>query len=223
MTTAEESTVEEEELRWPSTPSAIVIMGKAAPSASEHHELQGRIAMAAALWYSAPQPKPYIAYVATDRHGPNRRPDAALVKEMLRERFNIPADYIMTRRHSNCTVIEMRAIRVLARHYRLTHLFIVTHLYHAARTQAYANEVWPNADVIPVHPAILDEISFPVMYEDRAPEIAELVKRSQPSLFGRLKEGLVEWLLTVLHSLDRRGRVERWLAKRFRTAPPVEQ
>ncbi len=208
---------EEDELKWPSTPSAILIMGKRKRGRSgEHKQLQGRVAMAAALWHSAPDPKPYMVFVAADVHGADKTPDGELVRSLLLQRFDIPADYLILRFHSNCTIIEVRAIRAIARSYNLTHVFLLTHLYHAARTQKYADEVLPNASVIPVHPDILNEITFPVMYEDLLPDIQNLIDVSQPSRFDSFREAVVEWILTQIHRFDSRGRLEQTLANRLR-------
>ncbi|MDX1524508.1 MAG: ElyC/SanA/YdcF family protein [Anaerolineae bacterium] len=212
----DETLLDEDDVRWPTTPSAIMIMGKRQGTKRHNKQLWGRIAMAAALWYSAPHPKPYIAFVASDRHGRNNSPDAEMVKSALIEKLNIPADYLIIRQKTNCTLIEVRAMRAIARTYRLTHLFLVTHLYHAARTQTYIDEVWPNASVIPAHPDILTEITFPAMNDDLQQEITRLVEASQPGWFDSGRETLIEGLLTLLHNLDPRGRVERSLARLVR-------
>ena len=171
MDTQDRSLMETDELKWPATPSAIMIMGKRQGTKKENKQLWGRVAMAAALWYSAPDPKPHIVFVASDVHGRDKTPDSTIVKSMLIQRFSIPADYLVIRERSNCTLIEVRAMRAVARAYHLTHVFLLTHLYHAPRAQRYADEVLPNGAVIPVHPDILAEISFPVAYEDLFAEL----------------------------------------------------
>jgi len=214
--TKELSVVNTNELNWPTTPSAILIMGKRQGSKREHHQLRGRVAMAAALWFSAPSPKPYLAFVAADVHGPQRTPDAELVKSMLTRQFGLPPDYLILRRRSNCTLIEVRAMRALSRAYRLTHVFVVTHLYHAARTQNYFDEVMPNAAVIPVHSDILEEITFPEEYVDLLPWMRHLIINSQPDFLDVMRETLIEWILARAHARDPRGRLERRLARIIR-------
>jgi len=201
---------------WPPTPSAILIMGKRQGTKKENKQLRGRVALAAALWYSAPEPKPYLLYVASDVHGPDRTPDARLVKTMLSQSFGISADFVMLRPVSNCTLIEVRAARALSRIYRLSHIFALTHLYHAPRAQRYFDEILPTAAVIPVHPAILAEINFPPEYDRLLPEIQALVQASQPDRLDLWREQVIEMALNLAHTIDRRGRFERWLARLLR-------
>lgn len=205
-----------EQLDWPQQPSGILIMGKRQGTKKENKQLWGRIAMAAALWYSAPQPKPYLLFVALDTHGPQRTPDAQVVKNMLIQKFQVPGDFIVLRQKSNCTLLEVRTARILSRIYRLAHIFAVTHLYHAPRTQRYLNEILPNTSVIPVHPAILDEIVFPLEALDLLDEIQQLVGNSLPNKFDLAREQLIEWLLGHAHTIDPRGRFERRLARLLR-------
>lgn len=216
MTVQDSPTTNDEELRWPTTPSAIVLMGKRQGTKRHNRQLRGRAALVAALWHSAPAPKPYIVFVAADVHGPQHTPDVEVVRSLLVERFDIPADFLILRRRSNCTLLEVRAVRALARAYRLTHIFAVTHLYHAPRTQRYFNEVFPNASVIPVHSDILNEIIFPEVYTDLLPELIALIDESQPSRLDSGREHLIEGLLGLAHWLDPRGRWERRLAKILR-------
>lgn len=203
-------------LQWPSSPSAILMMGKRQGTKRENKQLWGRVAMAAALWYSAPSPKPYLIFVASDVHGPQFTPDASRVKILLVDRFRIPADFVIVRQHSNCTLVEVRATRVLRRVYGLAHIFALTHLYHAARAQRYLNEVLPDASVIPVHLDILDEIRFPPEATTLWLEMRALIKDSQPNRLDAIREYIVEWLLNQAHTFDPRGRFERRLAHLLR-------
>jgi hypothetical protein len=204
------------ELKWPDTPSAVLIMGKRQGTKKDNKQLWGRVAMAAALWYSAPNPKPYLIFVASDVHGPKLTPDAQVVKNLLVERFRIPGDYVVTRQLTNCTLLEVRMARVLRRAYGLAHVFALTHLYHAARAQRYLNEVLPDASVIPVHPDILDEIQFPLEATALWLDMRALIKESQPGRLDNLREHIIEWLLNQAHTLDPRGRYERRLARFLR-------
>jgi uncharacterized SAM-binding protein YcdF (DUF218 family) len=212
----QETPTPEEELTWPETPSAIFILGKRQGTKKENKELWGRVAMAAALWHSAPQPKPYIAFMASDVHGPLHTPDAEVVKSMLVEEFEIPPDFLILRQRTHCTLLEVRAARTLHRAYGLAQIFALTHLYHAPRAQRYFNEVLPNVAVIPVHPDILAEIAFPEEYDDLLPELETMIQKSMPSRLNNLREHIVEWLLSTAHIVDSRGRFERWLAKVLR-------
>jgi hypothetical protein len=210
------SSTDAAEPQWPAAPSAILIMGKRQGTKRENKQLRGRVALAAALWYSAPQPKPYLIFVASDVHGPKLTPDAQVVKTMLLERFHIPGDYVITRQVTNCTLLEVRMARVLRRIYGLAHIFALTHLYHAARAQRYLDEVLPDASVIPVHPAILDEIQFPLETATLWLDIRASVKESQPGWLDNLREHIIEWLLNQAHTLDQHGRYERRLARLLR-------
>lgn len=210
------TSTDEDQIEWPQEPSGILIMGKRQGTKKENKQLWGRVAMAAALWYSAPQPKPYLLFVAIDTHGPQHTPDAKVVKSMLIEKFGIPGDFIILREKTNCTLLEVRAARVLSRVYDLSNIFAITHLYHAPRTQRYMNEVLPKASVIPVHPDVLDEIAFPEEADDLLTEIQTLIEDSLPTQLDLIREHGIEWLLNHAHTLDSRGRFERRLAKILR-------
>ena len=216
MNIQETTPVNEEDLSWPKTPSALLIMGKRQGTKRANKQLWGRTAMAAALWHSAPFPKPYIAFVASDVHGRERKADAEVVKEMLIKQFEVPADFLIVRQRSNCTLIEVRATRAIVRAYRLTHIFLITHLYHAPRAQRYANEVLANGLVIPAHLDVLNEVTFHPEQEALRQEIVTLVEASQPNWLDRLREMTIEWLLNRAHSVDPRGRLERRLARLLR-------
>jgi uncharacterized SAM-binding protein YcdF (DUF218 family) len=203
---------QEEEITWPQTPSAIFILGKRQGTKKENKQLWGRVAMAAALWYSAPQPKPYIIFTASDIHGPKHIPDAQAVKQLLVEKFEIPLEFLILRHRVNCTLLEIRQARVLGRAYGLTQIFGLTHLYHAPRAQRYFDEVLSFADVIPVHPDILAEIEFPQEYSDLLPQLETTINESIPHKFDALREQIIEILLGLAHTIDRRGCFERWLA-----------
>jgi uncharacterized SAM-binding protein YcdF (DUF218 family) len=201
---------------WPGTSAGILIMGKRQGTKRENRQLWGRTAMAAALWYSAPQPKPYILFVASDIHGPDRKSDALVVKSQLVEVYGISADYVILRTVSNCTLIEVRAARVLKRIYNLSRIFAVTHLYHAPRTQRYLNEVLSDASVIPAHGDILDELNFTGLDERLVTNLRQLITTSAPKHFDLAREQIIEWCLTWVHRLDPRGHLERKLAKILR-------
>jgi len=204
------------QIDWPQQPSGILIMGKRQGTKKENAQLWGRTAMAAALWYSAPQPKPYLIFVASDIHGPQNTPDAEAVKSILIGKFHIPADYLILRQKTNCTLLEVRAVHAISRAYNLADIFAITHLYHAPRSQRYFYEILPNASVIPVHPDILDELTFSPESADLLEEINQVVANSMPGKADLLREHIIEWILNLAHTLDPRGRVERNLAKLIR-------
>lgn len=202
---------------WSPIPAAILIMGKRQGTKKENKQLWGRVAMAALLWHSAPIPRPYLVFVASDVHGPHLTPDAEVVKRMLLEQFHIPADFVITRQRTNCTLLEVRSMKAIKRAYHISHVFALTHLYHAARAQRYLNEVLhEDASVIPVHPEILVEINISPDITDLYPELHRLIADSQPGRWDNLREYGVEWLLSLAHTIDRRGHFERRLARLLR-------
>jgi hypothetical protein len=204
------------ELTWPKALCGILVMGKRQGTKKENKQLWARTALGALLWYSAPDPKPYILFVASDIHGPARVPDAQIVKQLLVGKYKISADYVMLRPVSNCTLIEVRAARVLSKIYKLNYIFAVTHLYHAPRAQRYLDEVLPQAAVIPVHPEVVDEITLPSEYLRLFSDLPALIKDSMPHRFDLIREQLIETLLNYAHSLDDRGVFERRLARILR-------
>ena len=210
------SSTENTDIGWLASPSGILIMGKRQGTKAENKQLWGRTAMAAALWHCASYPKPYILFVASDVHGPYTKPDADVVKSLLIDEFGISSDYIILRCKSNCTLIETRLARILGRVYSLAHIFAITHLYHAPRTQRYLNEVFSSASVIPAHPDILLEITFPPEKVELWAKLQACIADSLPGPFDLLREQMVEALLSMAHALDPRGKIERQLAKILR-------
>ena len=221
MSLDNKSSIPDIDIYWPIDPIGILIMGKRQGTKRENKQLWGRTAMAAALWYSAPMPKPYLIFVASDVHGPFLRSDADVVKSMLVNDFGISSDYVIIRRVSNCTLLEVRAARVLKRAYDLGHIFALTHLYHVPRTQRYLAEVLPKASVIPVHPDILAEVQFPFNQLDLWARLQMVIADSLPEPLDQLRELLVETILTAAHMTDHRGKLERILARVLRPAKPI--
>lgn len=207
-----------EELTWPTEPSAIMIMGKLQGTKQENLQLHGRIAMAAALWYAAPQPKPYLIFAAFDKS--NGVFDVDTVKSRLTELYQIPPDYLILRCKSNCTLIEVRVAKAIQRVYKLAHLFAITHLYHAGRTQHYFDEVLAElVSVLPAHVDIFDELVVPLGADELFANLRATIAASQPTRLDNSRELATEWILSHLHNFDKRGRIERTLAKLLRGSP----
>ena len=194
--------------------TGIAIFGKSQGNRPENPQLDARIAAAAALWHaSSGDARPKILYVARDIGGAERTPHADVVRRGLL-RLGVAEASILTRRNSNCTFVEVRALRDLCAEEGLRRIVGVTHAYHAARTLRYLREVMPaeTACVTPVGPDLLEEGA-------RLPEsdaVATLIATSDPRGADLWRERAVEAAMNVLHAVDRGGTVERWLANAVR-------
>ncbi len=145
------------------------------------------------------------------RDAPDPIPDAQKAARRL-EALGVPRDRILARAWSSCTVVEARAVRVLARAHGLGDLTILTHPYHRPRAARIFGEVLAEARVVAVEPPLLAPRELP-------PElrcVSDELRCSMPHGTDLLRERLVEALLFALHAADPRGRVERWLAARLR-------
>jgi hypothetical protein len=191
-------------------------MGKTQGTRAENRQLRARVAVAAALWHAACEPKPYVFFVAADVNGRLRTRDADVVESALTGEFGIPARCVLTRSRSSCTLIEVRAARVLGRIHGVHHVVAVTHPYHAPRVRRYLAEVLPGTSVVEVHPGVLGALELPSGCSEMFRELPALIRDSMPARTDLLRERIVEWLMTRLHAVDPRGRVERRLAKLVR-------
>ena len=193
---------------------AVVILGKAQGRKRENRQLRARAVAAALLWHASSEPRPALAMVARDVA--DGLTDAERVKRCLAE-FDVPPEAVVTRTWSNCTILEVRALRVLARAHGWGRLTVLTHPYHRARAQVLFDEVFGAgvARVLAVAPDLqVGEGVSPALLARARAEIAG----SMPRGFDLLRETLVEWALSGLHRIDPRGRFERALATRIRPA-----
>jgi hypothetical protein len=199
---------------------AIAILGKSQGTKPENLQLHARVGLAAALWHAAPEPRPEVFYVPAD-FAPGGTPDADAVRSLLTRRYRVPEARVVTRRISNCTHREARGLRDLCAERGTGRLTAVTHAYHAARTARYLEEVLPGRTrVVRVTAAELAKVRPP---GDAAPpfeELPALIEASLPRGWDAAREAMVEAAMTVLHALDRSGRVEAALADRMRNPPP---
>jgi hypothetical protein len=196
--------------------SAILIMAKRQAGRAENKPLLGRIALAAALWHSAPDPKPLILYVASDSHGQPEIADAQVVRSVLTENLGIPPGSLMLREKSNCTLVEVRMVRNLARTHGFDRILAVTHPYHAPRVQRYFDEVLHGVRVVTATSECLTELTPPSGPHEFLEKLRPMIEISQPGRWQLVRERLVEGLLDRIHLLDPRGRLERWLARILR-------
>jgi hypothetical protein len=192
---------------------AVAILGKVQRILRDPSQLDARIATAAALWHAAPAPKPWILYVASDVHGRDRRPDGLVVRRML-VRFGVAAEDFVFRPWSNCTVVEARALRVLARALRLGAITALTHPYHAPRARRILTAVIPGIEVLAVRPEAVTDLTVPGL------DLQRVVALSMPGRADLVRERTVESVLAWLGIVDRRGRFERKLASALRAAAP---
>ncbi len=198
----------------PGARPGIVILGKARGRKKESLQLLARAGVAALLWHRAPAPRPLTLIVSRD--APEATPDAFRAAARLRE-LGVPADFVVARAWSNCTLIEARAVRVLARVHGLGALTVLTHPYHAERAQKIFDEVLVDARVTAVKPSLVRGLADVSTAHD-APRVLRDVEGSMPRGFDLMREQLVESVLSGLHRVDSRGCVERLLAARARPA-----
>ena len=199
--------------------SHIHVVAKRQGSKKENLQLAARVATAAVLWHCAPGPKPIISYVANDVHGPEKKPDAHVVRRLLTERFRVPEDRLYIRIKANCTLLEVRKVCALNKIHGPGRIAALTHTYHAGRAQRYFNEVLPNVSVLSVGPDLLDHISNRYGRTGFFHEAIDMVKKARPDRRDLARERVVEWMLNRIHTLDPRGRLERSLADRLRPVP----
>jgi uncharacterized SAM-binding protein YcdF (DUF218 family) len=149
------------------------------------------------------------------------KPDAVTVRELLTGRYRVPDAAVVTRRVSNCTLREARGLRDLCAERGTPRLTAVTHAYHAARTARYLDEALPGrARVVPVTERSLAALRLPEAAGPLFAGLPELIRRSRPRGPDAWREAMVEAAMTLLHALDRGGRVEIFLADRVRNPPP---
>jgi uncharacterized SAM-binding protein YcdF (DUF218 family) len=197
--------------------AAVVILGKHQGTRSHNLELRGRVALGAAVWHSLRDDSAPVYFLAADTHGPARVPDAVLVRRLLAERYHLPPSVVHVRRWSRCTVAEVRGMRALARRRRFDRILVVTHGYHAPRAASYFSEVRLTAEILPVQPETLARLPLARADEALRARIAEAIGAARIGSLHDVRERVTETLVTTLHRFDRRGRVERWLARRLRS------
>lgn len=193
--------------------AAIVILGKAQGRKSENRQLLARVSAAALLWHAAEPPRPSVVMVARDEV--DGVPDVDRAAAVL-QGLGVPSEFVLTRPWSNCTLIEVRAVRVLARARGWRTLTLLTHPYHRARAQRLLDEVLPGSSVEAVAPGFAGG-SDPSA--DLRSVVDQRIAASMPRGLDLARELLVESILSALHVVDPRGRIERGLARRVRSAP----
>lgn len=197
--------------------AAILIMGKAHGTKRANHQLHGRVAMAAAIWHCLGARRLSVFFLAADSHGPSGTPDGVVVERLLTTQYRVPPDCVHLRRWSLCTVTEVCGMRILARARGYRTILAITHGYHARRARAYFAQVGVAVEMVRPELSSLHALPLPADQPDLCRAIEHAIIAARPHPLDVAREGCVEALLTLLHRLDSRGRVERWLARRLRT------
>jgi hypothetical protein len=135
---------------------------------------------------------------------------------LLTGRFGIPEDSLLLREKSNCTLLEVRMVRALARTHGFDQILALTHPYHARRAQRYFEEVLPDVCVVPVSLESLARLSPPLPPNELLDKVRPMIETSEPNKWQLAREHVVEGLLNRIHLLDPRGRLERRLARILR-------
>lgn len=195
------------------TPSYIAVMGKRRGREPSPSQLEARAALAALLWWQT-LPRPLVACVEAEMHGPGLPSGAEVARRLLVERGGVADGAVLARPWSNATVTEVRGHRVLLRERGLlgSEITAVTHPYHAARTARYFAEIGVAARVVSVTLAAAARIETPALPAARRAVLLALVARGVARPPDLWREVAVEMIATLLHRMDRRGRGERWLA-----------
>lgn len=189
---------------------AIVVMGKRPSRGCAPRELEARAALATILWKRGTDRAVIVCVEGYDL------PDSALSgAEVVRQvalNADVPADRILARGLSNCTAREAEAIRDVLSELASTHPIVVTHPYHLARTRRYLGAMDLNAIVIGCSLTLARSLCLGEEYGD----LLGLVSRGEPKKIDELRETVIELGLSLLHTFDSRGRVERYLADHVR-------
>lgn len=192
---------------------AIVVMGKTYAPGQAPDQLRARAALAVLYWQHSGGAAPIICTEGYDL--PDKHLSGAAVVAEVAQQAGVPAAHIVAHPLVNCTAREVEAIRDILDAYHKTRPLVITHAYHVGRTRRYLRDVGVAAQVVGCSPALARQ-----QVETPDPALLALITRGQPSLPDRLREAVVERLLTTLHTLDPLGIIERRLADRVRGGGP---
>ncbi len=197
---------------------ALIIQGKRLASAPiAGSELAARTAVAAWLYHS--RLADHLVCVEGDINRPHHPAGSLVAAELLRREYGVPPEAIIARAWADCTRVEVRAIRVLTRHHGWRRLAALTSTYHARRVRDLYAQVGLDVAVVVCDGACLEPLvpfADPRFYAER---VAPALRASRLSPVRLAEEHCKEALLLTLTHLDRRGVLERWLARRLRHSP----
>ena len=196
---------------------ALIIQGKRLGSAPvSGSEIAARTAVAAWLYHSGLARR--LVCVEGEINRPHHPAGSVIVARLLQERYDIPPEAILARRWANCTRVEVRAIRVLARAHGWSRLAALTAGYHALRVSRLYTQLGLNVAVVPCAEDTLARLippADPLLYTRWV--IPALAAARLP-FTRRLEEEAKEVILRALLRADSQGVLERTLARLIRGA-----
>lgn len=194
---------------------ALIILGKRLTSRSViGSELAARSAAAAWLYHSGLAPR--LVCVEGEINRPHHPAGSAIAAELLEGWYGVPGTAITARSWSDCTRVEVRGIRVLARAHGWRRLAAITAGYHAWRVQRLYRQVGLEVAVLPCRERALSRLippADPALYVEW---VVPAIRAARLPATKRLEEWAKEAVLLALVGLDRQGVVERTLARRLR-------
>lgn len=194
---------------------ALVIQGKRLASAPvAGSEIAARTAVAAWLYHSGLALN--LVCVEGEINRPVNPSGAIVAARLLRELYAVPAQAIFSRSWANCTRVEVRAIRVLARAHGWRRLGAITADYHAPRVRRLYSQVGLDVAVVVCSEESLGRLALsadPVRY---AQWVVPALRAARLPLRKRITEEIKETILAALVDLDPRGVLERRLASVIR-------
>ncbi len=196
---------------------ALVIHGKRLVAAPiEGSELAARAAVAAWLYHSGLAR--YLVCVEGEINRPCHPAGSAIAAQLLAERYGVPPAAIVARSWTDCTRVEVRGVRVLARARGWRRLAALTGSYHARRVARLYGQIGLDVAVVPCAEQALAALIPPADADLFARWAMPALRASRLPAPKYLEERAKEAALLALVPLDPRGRIERWLARRVRGA-----
>ena len=188
---------------------ALVVMAKRPARHEGPRELEARAALAVLFWR---QKQPSVVLICVEGHDlPDAEISGAEAVRNLALATGVSKDRVVARSLTNCTVREVAAIHGILRGLGATRPLVVTHPYHVRRTRWYLRAAGDEATVVGCSSELVARM-FPMA--DTL--LRGMVERGEVRGLRYAREFVVEILLSLLHFVDRRGRVEMFLADRVR-------
>lgn len=189
---------------------AIVVMGKRHAPGRGPRELQARAALAVLYWRRKLADVPIICVEGYDL--PNSSLSGAEVVKQVALQAGVPAGQILARNLTNCTAREVEALRDALNELGRTKPLVISHPYHLKRARCYLQDVGITAQMV----GCSSSVARTLIDVQSTPEVLSLVERGEPNWLELARETVVEMALLLLHRLDPRGKVERYLSDQIR-------